>query len=116
MISFSEAKKLVIKQAKSFGKEKVLLDDAPGRVISEAVAADRDYPPFNRAAMDGYAIRFSDWEEGVRSYMIRETIFAGDSSSSEIVTGECYKIMTGAAVPLTADTIIRNEDVVENSG
>ena len=116
MISFSEAKQLVIEQAKSFGKEKVLLDDAAGRVISEVVAADRDYPPFNRAAMDGYAIRFSDWEAGVRSYMIRETIFAGDHYSSEIVRGECYKIMTGASVPLTADTIIRKEDVVENSG
>ena len=114
MITFSEAKKLVLQQARSFGKEKVLLDDAYGRVIAEAVQADRDYPPFNRAAMDGYAIRFRDWEEGLRSFSVRETIFAGNVPSCEISRGETYKIMTGASVPAPADAIIRREDVEES--
>lgn len=113
MISFSEAQHLIIEQARSFGKEKVLIDDAAGRVIAETIIADRDYPPFNRAAMDGYAIRQSDWDEGLRSFTIRETIFAGNVSRFELKKGECYKIMTGAAVPESADAIVRKEDVLE---
>jgi molybdopterin molybdotransferase len=115
MILFSEAQQLIIEQARSFGKEKVSLDDALGRVISETINADRDYPPFNRAAMDGYAIRQTDWDNGLRCFAIREVLYAGSFHTQEIQTGECYKIMTGAAVPTHADTIIRKEDVSEQS-
>ena len=115
MISFSEAQQLVLGQARSFGKEKVSLDHAGGRVISEPIVADRDYPPFNRAAMDGYAIRKTDWNIGIRSFVVKEIIFAGSVPQSEIGKGECYKIMTGAAVPESADAIIRREDVIEHS-
>lgn len=116
MVSFSEAQQLVIEQARSFGKEKVNLDEALGRVIAETIVADRDYPPFNRAAMDGYAIRHADWNSGLRSFTIRETIFAGNMSEIQLTKGECYKIMTGASVPQSADSIIRREDVVEHPG
>lgn len=114
MISFSEAQNLVKEQARSFGKEKILLDDAPGRVLNETIVADRDYPPFDRAAMDGYALSFSDWEKGTRSFTIREIIYAGSNETSPIASGECYKIMTGAAVPGSANAIIRKEDVMED--
>ena len=116
MISFSEAQQLVIEQSRSFGKEEVSLDNAVGRVISEMIIADRDYPPFNRAAMDGYAIRDADWHSGIRTFLIREVIFAGVLAQSEIGQGECYKIMTGASVPGSANAIIRREDVLEFSG
>ncbi|MES2429415.1 MAG: molybdopterin molybdotransferase MoeA [Bacteroidota bacterium] len=114
MISFGQAKNLVIEQAISFGTEKISLDNAVGRVIAEKVFADRDYPPFNRSSMDGIAIQFSDWGNGVREFSIKETIYAGKFSQSNINSGECYKIMTGAAVPLIADTIIRREDLTPN--
>ncbi|MBC7826432.1 MAG: molybdopterin molybdotransferase MoeA [Chitinophagaceae bacterium] len=116
MIVFSEAQKLVIEQARSFGNEKISLDDAAGRVISEKIVADRDYPPFDRASVDGYAIRQSDWNAGLRTFLIREVIFAGKEPDASIEQGECYKIMTGAAVPACADSIIRKEDVAEWSG
>ena len=114
MISLKEAQQLVNQQARSFGKEIVLLDDAVGRVLNEPVIADRDYPPFNRATMDGIAINSADWNDGVRSYTIAETIFAGMIATRSISKGECYKIMTGAAVPASADTVIRKEDLSEN--
>jgi molybdopterin molybdotransferase len=114
MISFSEAQHLVAEQARSYGKEKVYLDDAMGRVLCETIIADRDYPPFNRAAMDGYAIRHEDWIAGLRSFTIREIIYAGSAEKNPISKGECYKIMTGAAVPGYANSIIRREDVTEN--
>lgn len=114
MISLKEAQQLVKQQARSFGKEIVLLDDAPGRVLNEPVVADRDYPPFNRATMDGIAINSTDWNGGVRSFILTETLFAGMIAARSIGKGECYKIMTGAAVPAGADTIIRKEDLEEN--
>jgi molybdopterin molybdotransferase len=111
MISLQEAKQLVLEEARSFGKEIILLEDALGRTLNEAVIADRDYPPFNRATMDGIAINSADWNEGIRSFTLVETIFAGQASTKSIGNGECYKIMTGAAVPLSADTVIRREDI-----
>ncbi len=113
MIQLKEAQQLIKEQARSFGKEIVLLDDAVGRVLNEPVVADRDYPPFNRATMDGIAISCADWNEGIQSYILIETVFAGKASTKNISKGECYKIMTGAAVPESADTVIRKEDVEE---
>lgn len=114
MISLQQAQQLVKQQARSFGKEIVLLDDAIGRVLNEPVVADRDYPPFNRATMDGIAINSKDWNEGIRSFILVETVFAGKAATLEIKKGQCYKIMTGAAVPPAADTVIRKEDTDEN--
>lgn len=114
MISFSEAKQLVKQQAHSFGTEMVSLDDAVGRVIAEKIFADRDYPPFNRSMMDGIAFKIADWQKGLRQFKIKETIYAGKTPESNIASGECYKIMTGAAVPLDADTVIRKEDLLQD--
>lgn len=114
MISLQEAQQLVLQQAHSFGKEIILLDDAVGRALNEPVTADRNYPPFNRATMDGIAINSADWEDGIRYYIPAETIFAGMIYSKPISKGECYRIMTGAAVPAIADTVIRIEDIEEN--
>lgn len=101
--------------ARSFGQEPVLPDDAFGRVLAESILADRDYPPFNRAAMDGYAIKIADWQKGTRIFEIKETIYAGAQHSADLAPGECYKIMTGAAVPICADTVIRKEDAKESN-
>lgn len=114
MISLTEAQSLIKQQSRSFGKEIILLDEAVGRVLNEPVVADRDYPPFNRATMDGIAINSTDWHEGIRSYSLVETLFAGKAATKTINKGECYKIMTGAAVPANADTVIRREDINEN--
>jgi molybdopterin molybdotransferase len=114
MISLQLAQQLVLQQAASFGKEIILLDDASGRVLQEPLVADRDYPPFNRATMDGIAINSTDWENGIRSYLPVEIIFAGMVATKTISQGECYRIMTGAAVPSPADAVIRREDMEEN--
>lgn len=114
MISLQLAQQLVLQQAASFGKEIIWLDDASGRVLQEPLVADRDYPPFNRATMDGIAINSTDWDNGIRSYLPVQTIFAGMAATKTISPGECFRIMTGAAVPAAADTVIRREDIEEN--
>ncbi len=111
MISLGTAQELVLQQAGSFGREIILLEEATGRVLNEPLIADRDYPPFNRATMDGIAVNSADWQEGVRTFTAVETIFAGTVPLAQLGKADCYRIMTGAAVPTGADTVIRIEDV-----
>jgi len=110
MISFQNALQLVLGQASSFGVEKIPTAESLHRVLAENIYADRDYPPFNRVAMDGYAVKFADLQAGIRSFEIREVIFPAQVYSVTAGTGECFKIMTGAALPPSVDTIIRTED------
>lgn len=112
MISFDEAKRIISQHSPILGNELVSIDDADGRVLAEAILADRDYPPFNRSAMDGYALVHEDWVDGIREYRVAETILAGQPSSEKLEKGYCYKIMTGAAVPAPANVVIRVEDSV----
>ncbi|HEV2352976.1 MAG TPA: molybdopterin molybdotransferase MoeA [Puia sp.] len=114
MVSFQEARQLVLAQARSFGTEDRELGDASGRVLAGQVRADRDYPPFPRATMDGYALRFDDLERGIRRFRVVEVLFAGAQPVAPVESGECYKIMTGASVPKEANIVIRREDVQED--
>lgn len=116
MISYQKALEIIQSKAKSFGTEEVHLDDALDRILAEDIFANRDFPPFNRAAMDGIAIHIQDLEKGISSYHITETIYAGDNSFKKLASGECYKIMTGAAVPESANIVIRNEDILFENG
>jgi molybdopterin molybdotransferase len=113
MISFQEAQEIVLTQARPYGTEEVDLGVAFGRVLTGPIRADRDYPPFPRATMDGYALRYEDLKRGIRGFRIAEVLFAGSQPAGRIGSGECYKIMTGAAVPDDADMVIRREDVEE---
>ncbi len=117
MISVKEAQGLILSFAKSFGVEGISIDNAFNRVLAEDVFADRDYPPFNRSAMDGYAVLSSDFnkQEPIQLNLI-ETIFAGQTSTHNVTSGNCIKIMTGAPVPEGADAVVRVEDTVETNG
>ncbi|TKB97604.1 molybdopterin molybdotransferase MoeA [Pedobacter cryophilus] len=116
MISFQEAQSIILSKAKSFGVELVILDDALNRVLAEDIFAQRDYPPFNRSAMDGIAVRFDDLQNGINQFKFIEIIFAGQANINPLKTGECYKIMTGAAVPKDANVVIKREDISEENG
>ncbi len=109
MISVAEAVNLVKLNSFSFKTEKTPLEEACGKVLAESVRADRDYPPFNRSAMDGYAVRSKEWSAG-KSYKVAASVFAGDSSGSDFAEGVVLKIMTGAPVPAGFDAVIRVED------
>lgn len=113
MVNYKQAQDIIIAEAKSFGTEKIKLEASLGRVLADSVFATRDFPPFNRAAVDGYAIRLKDFNQGLRNFEIVETIFAGQRQKSELMAGQCYKIMTGAAVPVDANAIFRREDTTE---
>jgi molybdopterin molybdotransferase len=113
MLDFRAAQQIIKEHARSFGTEKVSIEQAPGRVLKEPVFADRDYPPFNRVAMDGYAIRLEDFERGIREFQVVEIVYAGQVAAKVLTPGQCYKIMTGAPLPSSADVVIRREDTEE---
>ncbi len=113
-ITYTQALEIILANTQSFGKELIDLDDSLNRVIAENVFADRDYPPFNRSAMDGIAIDSKDIENNITQFTIIKTIYAGEACDLILKPGQCFKIMTGAAVPLCADVVIRIEDVTLN--
>ena len=80
----------------------VPLIDSLGRYLAEDIHADRDYPPFDKAVMDGYAIRAG----GGTQFKIIQTVMAGEVPDQPIEAGQAMAIMTGAPVPGGADTVI----------
>ena len=82
---------------------------ALGRILAEQVTADRNYPPFNRSIRDGFAMRASDaTEPGARLRVIGESR-AGVAFEGAVGTGECVRILTGAAVPKGASAVMMQE-------
>jgi molybdopterin molybdotransferase len=116
MLTFYEATQKIWAESKCFGVENVTLDASLGKILAQDIFADRAYPPFNRAAMDGFAIKYADWENKIRRYEVLTCIFAGQKNQQSIQAGQCYQIMTGAATPLDADCIIRVEDAIIDQG
>ena len=88
MLTYKEAQEIIRANAKSFGKELVNLNDADGRVLCEPIEADRDYPPFNRATMDGYAIALDDFNNGIQNFEVIEVIYAGQLITKQIKSGK----------------------------
>jgi molybdopterin molybdotransferase len=118
MISVTEAQQLICSYAKQSATKLVSIDDALGFVLAEDIFADRDYPPFNRSAMDGYAVLSSDFFN-VRlpiKLKLMDTVMAGEVSVKKVESGTCIKIMTGAPVPEGADAVIRVEDTFTEGG
>jgi molybdopterin molybdotransferase len=109
MLTVTEARNLILQQARSFGTDTILLSESFDRILAEDVCADRDYPPFNRSAMDGYALKFNDIDKHKEFRLVGEML-AGEGIKSLKEEGTCIKIMTGAPVPEGADIVIRVED------
>ncbi len=86
----------------------VPLKEALGRVLTEAIYADRDVPPFPRATMDGYACRREDLPGPLT---LQESIPAGRLPTRKVGKGQCSKIMTGGMVPSGANCVIMQEYV-----
>ena len=78
------------------------------RVLAEDVACDLDSPPFDKAMMDGYAVRSADCASPAKLTVI-ETIAAGMSPTNLISAGQAAKIMTGAPIPIGADSVVKIE-------
>lgn len=96
--------------------EFVSLDDTPNRILAGNVVSDRDQPPFNRSTVDGIAIRFDSISAGKVVYNIIGTLAAGAAAIELAFIDDAIEIMTGAAVPDSADTVIPYEQIVIKDG
>lgn len=110
MTSFEDAYNIVLDHSTDFGKEEVGISEVAGRVLAEDVLADRDYPPFDRATKDGIAIRFSD-ATNTTPLEIKGIIAAGTPQQRLPSADSCMEIMTGAVMPIDADTVVMYEDI-----
>jgi molybdopterin molybdotransferase len=82
---------------------------ALGRIVAENVAADRNYPPFNRSTRDGFAVRAADAAQlGAKLRLIGESR-AGVPFDGVVEPGTCVQIMTGAPLPRGANAVVMNE-------
>jgi molybdopterin molybdotransferase len=116
MITVKQAEQLIIENARDFGAEIVLFDEALGRVLAENIKADRDLPPFDRVTMDGIAINYQAINKGITTFNIKATQAAGDTPVAIDAEDDCIEIMTGAAISDSVDTIIRYEDLEIKDG
>jgi len=112
MLTFSAARELVISQALQHRSPRPALSlpisDALGHILDEEIRADREYPPFNRSTRDGFAVHSSEASAGAALHCIGE-IKAGDTVHQPLSPGTCVQIMTGAALPPSADAVVMIE-------
>ena len=110
-----DALKIVLDTVPVLGIEKISLLDALGRVLAEDIIADRDNPPWNNSAMDGFAVRYQDikQEHAITTpteLKVIEEVPAGRFPAKKVEKGEAIRIMTGAPIPEGADTVLKVED------
>jgi molybdopterin molybdotransferase len=97
------------------GVERIGLLAADGRVLAEDVIAPVDLPPFDNAAVDGYAVRLADLD-GVTDLPVDGRLAAGAPATRALTPMTTRRIFTGAAMPPGADTIFMQEDVRVDDG
>ncbi|MDP6490630.1 MAG: molybdopterin molybdotransferase MoeA [Kiritimatiellia bacterium] len=110
MITPLEAWERVVAHTAPLAAQPVALDSATGYILADPVVADRDVPPADRAAMDGYAVRADDLRECPAVLTMVGEVAAGSDATPSVGPGECVAIYTGANVPADTDTVIMVED------
>jgi len=120
VINFKEAQKIIFNNIELSSLEERDILQCNDKVLGENIYSKDNLPPFNKSAMDGYAIKSEYTEsvsnENITEFKIKNTIKAGEYCTEILEHGEVYKIMTGAPVPNYADSVIEIEKViVENN-
>lgn len=109
-LPLNDAQRCVLQHCLPLGTEKIDLLQSLGRVLAQEVRSNRDHPPCDISAMDGYALRAADLGNVPAQLAIVADIKAGDLPTLTVQAGQCVRIMTGAPIPQGADTVIRVED------
>ena len=94
--------------------EEIVIDEALNRVLAEDIISELDIPPFDKSAMDGYAIKAEDSfrasPKNPKKLTLVGTIEIGESSNIKINKDEAVRISTGAPIPEGSDAVIKIED------
>ena len=113
-IPFPEALRLALTATAPLSRtDHVPLIDADGRVVAQDVVSALDVPPFDRSAMDGYAVRSAD-VAAPTSLRCVGRVFTGEVSLRALDAGECIEIATGAPIPAGADAVVMVEETARD--
>lgn len=120
LITYTDALTTILEEVRPVERKEIIdLDDAFERVLAEDAESDMFVPPFDRGAMDGFAVKAEDTFEAGKFDPIElkniGTLHAGDSPEKEIGNGECIQIATGAPMPEGANAVVKVE-VTEKEG
>ena len=110
MIDIEEAYEILFANVEPGPIVELDLRDAVFRTLAAPVRCDTDYPPFDRAVMDGYAVRSSDVADSPVSLAIVGQVPAGVTVERMLGASEAMQINTGAAMPMGADAVVRVEE------
>ncbi len=120
MITMEEAVQIVLDHTPAIDAIEVDFRDALGRVLASDVRSDMNMPPFDKSAMDGYAVVGGDVASasGERPALLKvvEEVPAGAVPTKRLGRGQATRIMTGAPIPEGADTVIMVEDTTPEAG
>jgi molybdopterin molybdotransferase len=111
MVSVQEATSIILSNLFQPKKSKVNLGECLGKILAEPIVADRDFPPFDRATMDGIALAFDSYQKGVANFRIESVQAAGEHRKKLKSDVACIEIMTGAMLPEGTDTIVPYEQI-----
>jgi molybdenum cofactor synthesis domain-containing protein len=113
MLRIEDALDIILRHTPTLNEEEVRLGQAIGRVLRRDCVSDLDLPPFDRARMDGYALRAADTGAAFPGHPLRLRAIgeaaAGRAFDGQVHAGEAVRIMTGAPVPTGADAVEKIE-------
>ena len=120
-IHFEEALAMLLDSARPIERaERISIREANGRVIAEPAVSRVDVPPFDRAAMDGYAViaedTFGAGQYDPKTLRCIERVYTGQWPAKAITRGECIEVATGAPLPAGADAVVMVEETERAGG
>lgn len=116
MIRVEQAEEIIKNQQPSWGVKARRYTSLKPEILAEDLIADRDYPPFNRAMVDGISVSWSAYQEGQREFKIVGVCAAGSPQVELKNPKECFEVMTGATLPKFSDLMIPCEDYAVSNG
>lgn len=116
MLTTAEASDAISAALRTLDTERVPLAVAAGRILRQAVLAERDQPPFDRVTMDGIAVACAAIGGGTRRFRIEARHHAGDTAVALASESGCIEVMTGAVLPQGTDCVIPVERIAVADG
>jgi molybdenum cofactor synthesis domain-containing protein len=119
LISLEEAKQIIDRHITKLERtESIPIDQALGRVSAENIVASVYTPSFDRASVDGYAVKAEDTFGATpstpKSLKLIDWVYAGSLPKKELSNGECIQMCTGAPMPVGANGVVMVEDTIRN--
>ncbi len=114
LVAVEEALATVLEHTSALGTQRMPITETLGEVLAEEITSQREHPPWNNSAMDGYAVQWEDIKNATPDHPIKLKVIgevqAGGMATLPVDAGESMQIMTGAPLPAGADSVVRVED------